>query len=71
MAFSLPLPFLKKKKKQEGETKKEAPEIKPGEKLAEGMISIQDVIAPPAIEVDAVVVRKIRCMFSGSWFRWE
>jgi len=50
MAFSLPLPFLKKKKKKE--VKEGVPEIKPGEILAKGMISIQDIIAPPAIEVD-------------------
>jgi len=64
MKFSLPisLPFLKREKPADGEVKQEIPVVKtpvsgPGvtpeaSKLGEGMVSIQDVIAPSGIEVD-------------------
>ncbi len=45
------LPFLSKKKKEKKDNK---PEQKKStiDKLSEGMVSVKDVIAPPAIEVD-------------------
>lgn len=44
------LPFTKKKKEED--KAKTTPQTKAGETIAKGVISVQDVIAPPAIEVD-------------------
>ena len=57
--MALNLPFLKKKKKKEKEEEKrtQVPEVSAGKKLAKGMVSVQDIIAPPAIEVDFDCVR--------------
>ncbi|HUW21192.1 MAG TPA: ATP-binding protein [Candidatus Bathyarchaeia archaeon] len=52
LPLSLPLPFLKRKDKEQAKQTEGQPEKKPSELLAEGMVSIQDIIAPSAIEVD-------------------
>jgi conjugal transfer ATP-binding protein TraC len=44
--------LFKRKKEPKPEKVKEAPQSQPAEKIAKGMVSIQDVLAPPAIEID-------------------
>ena len=53
---SFKLPFLKKPAKKEEEElpkpKIKKPGLRPAETLAKGLVSVKDIIAPPALEVD-------------------
>ncbi|KUK79876.1 MAG: Type IV secretory pathway VirB4 components-like protein [Microgenomates bacterium 39_7] len=66
-SLNLPIPFLNKKNKNEDLDEHEQLELKQIEEFSRGLVTIQDIIAPEAIEVD-FTYQKINSSYSRTLF---
>lgn len=66
-SFSLPLPFLNKKKTAGDQPSAEDLQVEKLKEFAQGLVTIQDIIAPEAIEVD-FTFQKINSTYTRTLF---
>lgn len=66
-SLNLPIPFLNKKKEENNPDQQRELELKQIEEYSRGLVTIQDIIAPEAIEVD-FTYQKINSSYSRTLF---